>query len=172
MSFPRLPISLPMCLPNLAPLLRRSSATMDESLTTLVPARSSSPTVFTYACPAPIPRPKTVRLSASFVPLTMLFAAFCFRRPFHPPSGLRHCRQPPTYSTFCQPRRLNHPLRTMPFLGLHLPMTIFASSVVNAILTCLPQPPTNYLLGPPCVSFWDTLLIIRDTAALTSLLID
>ena len=57
----------------------------------------------------------------------------------------------------------------MPSLGLPQRMVTFESSVANAIPTCLPQPPTNSPLAPPCASSWATPLTIKDTAALTSL---
>jgi hypothetical protein len=53
-----------------APPSRQSSATMDVSLITPAPARSSSPMAPTFVCHAPTPPPKTVKPSASFDLLT------------------------------------------------------------------------------------------------------
>ena len=39
----------------------------------------------------------------------------------------------------------------------------------KCIPTCLPQPPTNSPLAPPCASSWAIPLTIKDNAALTSL---
>ena len=47
-------------------------------------------------------------------------------------------------------------------------MITYVSSVASVIQTCMSLFPTNSLLGPPYVSFWDTPLIIKDTATLIS----
>jgi hypothetical protein len=56
-------------------------------------------------CRAPTPQPKIGGLSASSGPLTTLCAPCCFRPAFHPHTGLKLWRQPPTSSTSCRPRR-------------------------------------------------------------------
>ena len=142
-----------MFLPSSTPQSRQFSATTDGSSTTLVLTRSSSLMVFIFICHAPTLRHRTVRPSASFVPLTMLCAVFCSRHLFHPPSGSKPCKPPPTSSTSCPPRRFDHPPCTLPSSVLCLPTTTFASLVANVIPTCPPQPPTNSHLGLSCVFF-------------------
>ena len=123
----------------------------------------------TSACHAPTPPPRTIRLSASSVPLTTLCAAFCSRLPFRHPTESKPCRQPLTFLTFCPPKRYNLGRRTLPFSALHPPMITSAYLVANVTLTCLPPLPIGCPLGLPYVSSWTTPLITKDTAAFISL---
>ena len=136
-------------------------------MTTLAPARSSSLTVSTSACHAPTPPLRTVRPSASFVPLIMLCAPFCSKLPYPLTSGLKHFRQLPTSLTSYPPKCSRLARRMPPSLALRLPMTISAFSGVSVILTCLLLLPTSCPPGRPSASSWVTLLIIKDTAVLT-----
>jgi len=61
------------------------------------------------------------------------------------------CRQPPTSSTSCLPRRYRIPHRTSPSSARHPLMIICVSSVANVIQTCQQPLPTNSLLGLHCV---------------------
>jgi hypothetical protein len=63
----------------------RSSATMGKNSTTRVPVTFSSLRASIFACPAPTPQLRTVKLNALFVPLIMSFAHCSFRPPCLPP---------------------------------------------------------------------------------------
>jgi hypothetical protein len=89
---------------SLAPASKRYCATTGESLTTLVPATSSSPRAFTFPCPALTPRLRTVKLNALFGLSIMLFAPCYFRRPCLPPTGWRLSPRRLSCSTYCPPR--------------------------------------------------------------------
>jgi len=152
----------------MAPLSRRSSATTAASSTTPVPARSSLLMGFIFVNRAPTLPPKTVKLSALFVPLIISFALYYSKRACLLHTGLKHSPPPHTSLTFCLPKCCNLPRRTLPFMGHYRPMITFAFSVANVTLTFQPLLHTSWLHVLSFASSLATQLIIRDTAALTS----
>lgn len=155
-----------MCAHSSVPPSKEFNATMAASSTTSAPARSSCPMAFTFVCHALTPPRKTVKLNASSVLQTMLFAPCCSMRAFPPTSGPLPSGQPPTSLTSYQPKPSSSPHPTLPFLAFSPPTSIFGFLAANAIPTFPPQPPTNLPLAPPYVFFLDTLHITKGTSVL------
>jgi hypothetical protein len=129
---------------------------------------SSSARASTFACLAPTPHLRTVKLNASFGHSIMLFARCCFRRPCPPRIGLRHSPPQQGCSTYCRPRPLLSPRRTLLCMALHRCMTIYRFLAANVIPTCPPQLLTNSPQGLPYASSSAIPTVTKDTAALTS----
>ena len=125
---------LPMLLLGLVSPSRRCSAIMVVSLTTTLPALSSSPTMSSFGCPIHIPHLKIEKVNALSIPSIMSFALSCFRLVSHQLIGLRPST-PPHSSIFFLPRHLVSPPLTWCFMGLHPLMSTFMSLGV-----LLPQP--------------------------------
>jgi hypothetical protein len=148
--------------------LKPCNVTTGASLITPVPEHSSSPTVSSYACPAPTPHLRMVKLSASSVLPITPFAPFSFRPASHQPSGLKHSTRQHFFSTFYPPRPFIFPLLTLPSSKPYPPMNIFACSVAPAIPTYLPPLATNLIPVPLSVFFLATRHITKGTGVLTS----
>jgi len=149
----RWPSSSPTSPLSLTHVSNLSSATMGKSSTIRALATSSSLRAFIFACPAPTPRLRTVKLNALFVPLIMLFAHCSFRRPCLPPIGWRPSPLPLSSSTYCLPRLSSSLRLTLHYSQSCLRMIIFGSLVASVTPTCLPPLLINSLLGLLYVSF-------------------
>jgi hypothetical protein len=156
----------PMCLPSSAHASRLSRVTMAGSSTTLARTPSSSHMVFSFACRVPTRPRRTVELSGLFVPLTMSFALFCFRRACHLRIGLRRYTLQLSSSTSCRPRHWIFRLCTLLSSAVHRRTIICVSLAVSVTPTFRPLLPTKLPCALPSASSLVILLTTRDTGVL------